>query len=455
MSGSKRSRLFRVLVGFLLLYASSGLLLLVLPLELSSWQAKVAIMVAGCLPLLATAIFWAFAHNWRRHEEASTSKLRKVLETEQLQSEAVLDSLDEGVLIMSRDGIVKHVNARMLDMMASTEAYLLGKHFSKLVSEQVSIVSSSAKTPRLSQNVIKVFETGQAIQIEHERLLYHKTNTYLDVAISLLPLRNDQGEVSALMIMGRDISSLIKVQEQKDAFLVKAGEYLAGTLQPVLARAAALRQGQPSDEVNANLAALEDELTRLQHLTEDIHTYTELSLDQHRPELRLVEVAAVFDRASERAVGLHPNKQIKVNKETAVNSLIVDEKLLQTVLDQLVDNAYKFSPEHETVLLRAVSDGATTAVIEVADNGVSITDEQRETIFEPFAKPFDVLRQDSTNLGMSICKKIVDEWGGELKISTQETGGTVISFTIPGALEPQEDDTYATTTTLSTPTASA
>lgn len=199
---------------------------------------------------------------------------------------------------------------------------------------------------------------------------------------------------------------LVSESTANNRFLVKAGEYLAGTLQPVLSRATALRQSLRGDDTNAAMDIFEDALMRLRHLTDDIHTYTELSLDHPTPELRFVDMALAFDRASKRSTSLHPDKQVKITQEIAVSPLIVDDTALQMVLDQLVDNAYKSSPEHETVLLRAVSDGATTAVIEIVDNGVSVADEQLAVIFEPFAKPYDVLHQDSTNLGMSICKKL-------------------------------------------------
>lgn len=440
MSGAKRTKLFRVLLIFFLVYAllitSFGIFTLLNGL---THTLLVVGIVGAYAPLVATLLFWAFAHDWHRHEDASTGKLRKTLEAEELQSEAVLTALDEGVLIMSRDGVVKYMNPRMEEMMASSEEYMLGKHFSKLVSEQVSIMSSSARKPRLSYNVTRVFETGLPVQIEQERLLYHKTKTYLDLAISLLPLKNSRGEISALMIVGRDISGLIRRQEKADEFMVKAGVRFAGSLQPALEHIEGLAHASDvGEQSRQKLDQTRTSLSYLKRLTDDVKTYTGLLISDDTRELKFVKVAEVLEKSAARAAEHHVGKYVTVTQEVAISSVIANESRLQLVVDQLVDNAYKFSPDKDTVLVRAVADG-TTAVIEVMDNGIGIPEDQRETIFEPFSKEYNAEYQDSTGLGMAICKKIVDDWGGEIKISTQEAGGVVMTCTVPGAL--QSDDT--------------
>lgn len=436
MSGVKRAKLFRILLTIFFVYALATTALGVLLLNTGENKAVALVIIAGSYaPLFASLVFWLFVHDWHKHEDVSTGKLRKTLEAEELQSEAVLTALDEGVLIMNRGGVVKYMNPRMEQMMASTEQYMVGKHFSKLVSEDLSIVSSSAKQPRLSYNVMQVFETGKAVQIERERLLYHKSGTYLDVMISLLPLINQQGQVSALMIVGRDISSLVRVQEKTEEFVVQAGQRFSETLRPVVEAAAQVSLGpDASDQTKESFARMQQSLGNLKQFTSDVTTYTSLMQDKVKKEFKFVKVADVFVAATNRAKENHANKYVTVTHDVAVPSVIVDEARFQLVIDQLVDNAYKFSPDKDIVLVRAVADG-TTAVIEVADNGVGITEEQRETIFEPFVKEYDQGQQDSTGLGMSICKKIVDDWGGEIKISTQESGGVVVTCTLPGAIE--------------------
>lgn len=445
MTGVKRAKLFRIMLTIFFAYA---LLMTALGAFLlhtgGNKTAALVVIVGAYAPLFSSLVFWLFAHDRHKHEDVSTGKLRKTLETEELQSEAVLTALDEGVLIMNREGVVKYMNPRMEQMMASTDQYMVGKHFSKLVSEDLSIVSSSAKQPRLSYNVMQVFETGKAVQIERERLLYHKSGTYLDVMISLLPLINQQGQVSALMIVGRDISSLICVQEKTEEFVVQAGQRFSDALRPVVEAAAQVSLGaDASDQKKESFVRMQQSLGNLKQFTDDVTTYTSLMQDKVKKEFKFVKVADVFEAAANRAKENHPDKYVTVTHDVAVPSVIVDEARFQLVIDQLVDNAYKFSPDKDIVLVRAVADG-TTAVIEVADNGVGITKEQRETIFEPFVKEYDQGQQNSTGLGMSICKKIVDDWGGEIKISTQESGGVVVTCTLPGAIqavEGSEDDT--------------
>ena len=439
MTGVKRTQLFQILLVFFVIYAASiTLLWLFGQLEGASNAAEVAIVLGAYVPLVASLAFWLLVHDWHRHEDDSTGKLRKTLEDEQLRGESVLTALDEGVLIMNKNGIVKYMNPRISEMMAATDHYMVGKHFSKLASEHVNLVSSSSRNPRLSVNIAQVFETGKPVVIEHERLHYPDTNTSMDLTISLLPLRNGQGEVSALMIVGRDIGGLIRVQEKEERFLVRAGERLTGSLQPALAQLSEISQMTDlTEQAHAKIADAQVSLTHLKQLVDDVQMYTSLTLKDHKKELKFTDTTNVFNKAAERAVAQHADKYVTIQQEVAIKSLVADEKLLQLVVDQLVDNAYKFSPDKDTILVRAVADGST-AVIEVADNGAGIADEQRSTIFEPFAKDFDPTYQDSTGLGMSICKKIIDDWGGEIKISAQESGGVVMTCTIPDALRDED-----------------
>lgn len=445
MNNAIRAKLFWVLLGIFFVYAVSITFAWSLAMFDGLHTGLVAMVVAGAyLPLILSLLFWIVVRDWRRGD-TSADQLRKVLEAEELQAESVLAALDEGVLIMNRDGIVKYMNMHMSDMMASTEQYMVGRHFSKLMNEHVNIVSSSARKPRLSHNVVQVFESGEPVLIEHERLSYPDTGAYRDVVISLLPIKNTHGEVSALMIVGRDISGLIRVHEKEDEFLVKAGQRLAGGLQPALEQLNQMREVPDMNEpLAAKVADAQLSLVRLKQLIDDVQIHTTLTLNQYKKELKFVEVADIFATASAKVAKRYADKYVTISRDIAVSSIIVDEQQFQIVVDQLLDNAYKFSPDKDTVLLRIVTDG-TTAVLEVTDNGVGISDEQRATIFEPFAKDYDPSVQDSTGLGMSICKKIIDDWGGEIKISSQEVGGVVMTCTIPGALREGEesDDTLA------------
>lgn len=440
MGSSLRTKLFRLLIGSFFVYAIAVTLLwLFAALDGLENAILMTVVIGAYLPLMASLLFWLCARNWRRHEDVSTGKLRKILEKEQIQSEAVMTALDEGVLIINKDGIVKYVNHRMSEMMA-TDQYIVGMHFSKLISEHVTIVSSSSRKPRLSYNVVRAFETGEPILIEHERLMYPATKTYIDVMISLVPLKNEHGEMSALMIVGRDISSLIRVQEKESLFTVRAGERLAGSLQSVEQQIAEMVQMSNIEErVAGKLGELQTSVGWLSQLVNDVQMYTSLSSGVNEKELKFVDIATVFNKSAERARTHHAQKFVIVTQEIATPTIIADESQLQVVVDQLVDNAYKFSPDRDTVLVRAVADG-TTAVIEVADNGAGISEEQRETIFEPFVKDFDKQNQNSTGLGMSICKRIVDDWGGDIRISSQEAGGVVFTCTIPGALRADAAD---------------
>ncbi len=110
-----------------------------------------------------------------------------------------------------------------------------------------------------------------------------------------------------------------------------------------------------------------------------------------------------------------------------------DVMLLGRVLDNLVNNAIKFSAENDTVILRASHSEETQGVtISIEDNGPGIPDEYKEKIFEKFgAVALRHTRKPSVGLGLAFCKLAVKAHAGDIWVEDHPGGGSIFRLSLP------------------------
>jgi len=119
-----------------------------------------------------------------------------------------------------------------------------------------------------------------------------------------------------------------------------------------------------------------------------------------------------------------------------VSPVRADRDRVMQVMLNLLSNAVKFcEPGSGRVEVRLVQSGDGTVRVDVADNGVGISREHQQVIFEKFRQVGDTLTQKpaGTGLGLAICRQIVSRLGGRLWVESEPGRGSTFSFTLPTA----------------------
>jgi signal transduction histidine kinase len=128
-------------------------------------------------------------------------------------------------------------------------------------------------------------------------------------------------------------------------------------------------------------------------------------------------------------------KQNKINVENMVNEKIsvqADRLRLGELLNNLVSNAVKYTPnENGTITIGAVKD-KDLITVSVKDNGIGMTREQIDRVFDEFYRADKSMSErDSTGLGLSIAKRIVEKHGGKIWVDSPGKGkGTTFYFSL-------------------------
>ena len=181
------------------------------------------------------------------------------------------------------------------------------------------------------------------------------------------------------------------------------------------------------------LAVIEEETDRLNRLVGEAAEMAQLDAQQvelHRepyPVSEIVEMALVKSGA---VLGKHELCKLLPDNLPEVR---VDLERIAEVLNHLLANAAKYSPEGTPITISAEVRGRIVE-ISVADRGPGIDDLEQSLVFEKFYRGRDQrYRVQGTGMGLAIAKAIVEAHGGMIGLTSQVGSGSVFYFTVPVA----------------------
>jgi signal transduction histidine kinase len=137
--------------------------------------------------------------------------------------------------------------------------------------------------------------------------------------------------------------------------------------------------------------------------------------------------AAVLEHAQLSSKKYH---RFTLETEGALDAVLVDEKLLQSILVNLIQNAVKYTPDGGEVTLRALGE-ADAIVLEVRDTGIGIPESDQPRVFEAFHRADNAFGEQGTGLGLTIVKNAVDAHGGSISFTSVVGKGTTFTVRLP------------------------
>jgi signal transduction histidine kinase len=276
-----------------------------------------------------------------------------------------------------------------------------------------------------------------AVEVRNRRLVQQAAT--LERSLAAAQEARSEAEAARREIAEQN-KRLVELDRLKDEFLSLVSHELRtpltsirGYLDLVLDEEA----GELNHEQRRFLQAVERNSGRLLRLVGDLLFVAQADagrLSLERAKVDLAELAAhcvegAAPAASEKSVTL-------VLLADPVPALVGDRGRLAQVLDNLVSNALKFTPEGGTVEVRTQSDG-DVVILEVEDTGIGIPQADQPRLFERFFRSSiaDDQAIPGTGLGLAIVKAIVEAHGGRISIESREGKGTTFRVDLPLAAE--------------------
>jgi two-component system, NtrC family, sensor histidine kinase HydH len=188
---------------------------------------------------------------------------------------------------------------------------------------------------------------------------------------------------------------------------------------------AARREPTKASIDSRDLAVFDEEIQRLNRSLQSF-------LDYARPPAttkRFVDLGAIAEKTRQLLAGRAEQQSIRVSLEQPVHAVAAhaDPEQLHQVLLNLLLNAFDAIGDQGQVTVRIADDGQSFAVITVADTGPGIPQAVRDRLFEPFVST----KESGTGLGLTICRRIVEDHGGEIEAVNGRAGGATFTVKLP------------------------
>jgi two-component system phosphate regulon sensor histidine kinase PhoR len=176
------------------------------------------------------------------------------------------------------------------------------------------------------------------------------------------------------------------------------------------------------------------EVTHMNALVADLLTLSTLESGQKEAEEDRADVESILHESREVQIKRHGDRAAEVVVETSPSLVVAISPLrLRQIVDNLVDNSLRFTPQDGRITLNAREENGTV-LIEVADTGEGIPPEHVPHIFERFYKADPSRHDPGTGLGLSIVKHIVETYKGSIEVQSEVGAGTVMSVRLPRAV---------------------
>lgn len=286
-------------------------------------------------------------------------------------------------------------------------------------------------------------EFGRRLQVPGKRwsttgVVVSRSGDEIPVAASAGILVGSADDLAGGVYVFRDLRREREVERMKTEFLSRVGHELRTPLAPIVGYATILstREATPERvrEVARNIHASAERLARIVQMLE-FFASSQAGRTVLRPEnvdLRDL-IGELVQRWSTRVEGSH---RITRRVSPKLEPLQADPKWIDISLDELVDNAVKFSPQGGAIRVTAdpLADDAGGVRISVTDRGKGMTSDELERAFTEFAQgdESDTRHFGGLGLGLALVREVVERHGGRVEASSAGPGrGSKFSIFLP------------------------
>lgn len=357
--------------------------------------------------------------------------------TEQSFAAHVLSEASDGHAVAYLDGTIAYVNAPMLAAARLSEKergaldlFGLLDRFRTGVFDEPSIA------------VRRVLQTGDAYERE---LPFADRNQTLELRIALVSETKNghsvdpdaKAEPLCLAVTVRDVTRIKEYEKLKSDMISLMSHELRTPITSINGFAELLVMDETLPESTREFLGIIN--SESQRLTRMINTFLSVTQLEQKDRQEVLKIPLMLDDVvRETITSLQPSAKKKrirlVEKECSkLPPVAADRSLITQVVTNLVENAIKYSPERTSVMLSTALE-ADAVRVTVEDRGYGIPPESLDRVWEKFYRVardgFDK-EEESTGLGLSFVREVVEQHGGEVALESEVGRGSKFSFTLP------------------------
>jgi two-component system, OmpR family, phosphate regulon sensor histidine kinase PhoR len=420
------NRFDRVLFLRILPFALAGYLLFILLFflatrPLGSILAKVEKLKVD-LPFNKTLQLLYRRNEWDQIEAAlseADQKFQKEFQKSQEENRknsAILESIHDNIIAIDNFETVLFFNTNFQQNFQSERNYskeIIPKIWQIFRNEQILLAFRT------------VLRSGEVVSLKGLSGLSSLSPTrFHDVTIT--PLKAESGNVSGALAVFYDVTDFKLTEQMRVDFVANVSHEIRTPLTSIKGYAQVLQSQQTKIDVSLH-PFLEKIIANTERMISLFNDLLNLSVIESREVLKIepLPLRELVESVAEDVINNYPGKDIRLELALELDTIRGDQRLLEQVLSNLIDNACKYCEQGTSIKISA-SEYQGKARLVVADSGPGIPDAHLQRIFERFYR-IDASRGSSgTGLGLSIVKHIIAKHGGKIWVESSPEGSAFI-----------------------------
>ena len=376
----------------------------------------------------------AAIQNAHLHEEAQRSRnfFRSV----------VADNAD-AILAVNIEHKITHWNKGAENLLGYSGAEMMGKTAEKLVPEDGQHVLKKSRN--------KVFKEGKSSHFEAMRL--HKNGSQVPVSVTISPVNDENGNTIGACAIYKDLTERMENEKRlkfaleeaeegshaKSEFLSTMSHELRSPLNSVIGFSdLIMRDAEEKDEMTRQLVPkIRDSGKYLLTMIEEILDLDRIEAGKVTLKLEAIAIndltGAVVDSWHAR---LPEEFSMSLERDPTCDIVHCDSTRVGQVLNNLIDNAIKYSPEGGAICVRTLSSPGEIQ-ISVHDEGMGMKPEELETIFDRFHQLESgyTRRAGGLGIGLALARNLLEMHGGRIWVESGEGKGSTFTLALPNLQE--------------------
>lgn len=334
--------------------------------------------------------------------------------------QALLDSIDDGLLIVDRDGRLEHANP-----VAQRQLAWENEHLGSTLGEALGY-------PYLDNAARQVLD-DKPLSDPPEDLIIEADGERRLLAWRISPVSHHDGSISGAVMVLHDVTDQRTFERVRNEFVLRASHELRTPVTGMQMAFSLLRERlrYPAGSRESDLFdTVHEEMQRLVRLINDLLNFSRYQSGQQKLELEQCHIPELLEAARQRfeVNAAEQEVQLKLELQQPLPTLMLDRQQIERVMDNLLSNALRHTPKGGEVRLLARHHGERM-ILSVEDNGEGIPYSQQARIFEPFVQIGR--RRGGAGLGLALCKEIAQLHGGRIGVHSRIGHGTIFYVALP------------------------
>jgi PAS domain S-box-containing protein len=345
--------------------------------------------------------------------------------------EAIMQSMGDALVATDTEGTIVAFNRAAEQMLGMESPDVIGRRLTDV------LTGDSASGRPLAELALQGGGGGTAAVLGPD-------GRRVPVAMTGAPLLDAAGQAVGRVVVLRDVSREQEAERMKTEFLSNVSHELRTPLTPIKGYTEILRRKRfPRDKAITFLDGIAESTKRLERIVEILVDFAAIEAGRLKPHLEPIDLRAFVTKILEPWRGRAPNHRFVRSIPAELPPILGDERLLRKCLDELIDNAVKFSPDGGDIEIEgqaAFPSGRrrarpTTVRVAVRDAGIGIEPNQMTNLFQDFRQldGSDTRSFGGLGLGLSYAKRVAIAHHGDITAASEPGRGSVFTIVLPAA----------------------